>query len=348
MKRSRVVLIASAGCVIFLLLAYPAQASTAAADALRLCGLTLVPSLFPFYTAANFLLAAGLPPAGKRVSGWMRRLFGLPGEAAPALVLGLLGGYPVGASVTAELYRQGSLTKQEAVSLSRFANNAGPAFIIGAAGLAVFRSAKTGLLLYGIHILSALLTGLILRRNSDPPVRIRRSPAIQNTDTAQALPKAISASVQSMLMICAYVVFFSVVLAVIRSIAPIGKCLSALSVRCPACEAMLSGFAELSCGILSLQKVPCPSAWIAASVLLGWGGICVFFQSASVLSSAGLPARQCLGGKLTQSVIAGMLSCLCCALNARNGKYLLCFPIFVFILLGIVKFGGRKKASRLL
>lgn len=347
MKKHRFLLIAAAS-VMLLLLIFPGQAKSAAADALRMCGMTLVPSLFPFYVAADLFLAAGLPPAGKRLDAVMRRLFGLPGEAAPALLLGLLGGYPIGASVTAGLYRQGVLTKQEAVTLSRFSNNAGPAFIIGAAGLAVFQSVKLGLLLYAIHAASAVITGILLREKNDSHIRKRRMTQTQSGSITQALPEAVSAAAQSMLMICAYVVFFSVVLAVIRAFPPVGHLFSVVSNRLPVCEAALSGIAELSCGILALQGAPRFSALVTASVLLGWGGICVFFQSASVLSAAGLPVKQCIKGKLTQAGIAGALSCACCAAASHSGSFFLGFSVFLLISLCICKIGGRKAVSRLI
>lgn len=347
MKKHRFLLIAAAS-VMLLLLIFPAQAKSAAADALRMCGVTLIPSLFPFYAAADLFLAAGLPPAGKQLDAVMRRLFGLPGEAAPALMLGLLGGYPIGASVTAGLYRQGVLTKQEAVTLSRFSNNSGPAFIIGAAGLAVFQSVKLGLLLYAIHAVSAVITGILLREKADFHLRTRRLVQTQSGSITQALPEAISAAAQSMLMICAYVVFFSVVLAVLRAISPIKHLFSALSLRFPVSEAVLSGAAELSCGILALQGAPRFPALVTASVLLGWGGICVFFQSASVLSAAGLPAKQCVKGKLTQALVAGALSCVFCAAASHSGSFFLGFTVFLLFSLGICKIRGRKATPRLI
>ena len=55
--------------------------------------------------------------------------------AAGALVLGLAGGYPVGARTAAELYAQGALTRDEAERLLTFWNNANPAFLLSGLGL---------------------------------------------------------------------------------------------------------------------------------------------------------------------------------------------------------------------
>lgn len=346
-KRSRIFSLGAAAVLVLLLL-FSAEAKAAAVSALKLCGSTLLPSLFPFYAAANLLVYAGLPPVGKPVDALMRRLFGLPGAAAPALLLGLLGGYPVGASVAADLYRQGQLTKEEAVTLSCFANNAGPAFILGAAGLAVFDSASIGFLLYAIHAVSAVLTGLAMRRPFADSSVLPKPSAAEDKPVSEVLPTAILAAVRSMELICAFVVLFSVLLAVLKSLSTVRAVLRAAVRILPTAEALLSGTAELSCGILLLQGTPQAAALITASFLLGWGGLCVFLQSAAVLSAAGLPSRQCLVSKLIQALIAAGLTCLFCAIRRHTMKFLPEFAVFSLILLCILRFRGRKTKNSLL
>ena len=58
----------------------------------------------------------------------------------------------------------GAVSREEAERLLGFCNNSGPAFIVGAVGAGIFGSPSVGLALYGIHILAAVLTGLLLRR----------------------------------------------------------------------------------------------------------------------------------------------------------------------------------------
>lgn len=337
----------AAAAVIILLTAYSAAAKAAASAALAVCGAALVPSLLPFYIAANLLLNIGLPSGGKVISTVMRKIFRLPATAAGVLVLGLVGGYPVGAAAAASLYRQGSISKDEAMHLSAFCNNAGPAFIIGAAGLSVFGSASVGLRLYAIHAVSALMTGLIFRAKSEP------TQAGRPTDTAhcglgKALPQAVGTAAKSMLMICGYMVFFSAVLAGIRELPPIRQFSVLLSARFPVGGALLSGVCELSCGIMRLSGCPKTLSLITASVLLGFGGICVMLQSASVFAAVDLPITKMLLGKLTQALIAGLLTCVTCFIPACLllvfSTVLLVFPFFLMIL----KNGTRKKQHNLL
>ena len=136
-----------------------------AAEALALCGRSVVPALFPFLVLSSLLVSLGF---GELVSpylaGLMTPLFRLPGCASSALLLGLAGGYPIGAQTAARLYQEGSLTRGEAERLLAFCNNSNPVFLISVLGAGVFGSVRAGVWLWLIHILAALLTGLVFRR----------------------------------------------------------------------------------------------------------------------------------------------------------------------------------------
>lgn len=138
-------------------------AVSAAGRGLQLCLETVVPSLFPFLVAARLFTGSGAAQWCARVLGpVMGPAFGLPSNGAAAVVLGLLGGYPVGAQTAASLYGSGQLTRKEAEQLLAFCSNAGPAFIFGMVG-GLFGSGKIAAVLFAIHIISAVLTGLAFR-----------------------------------------------------------------------------------------------------------------------------------------------------------------------------------------
>lgn len=110
------------------------------------------------------LTALPLPTPGRRADRLFRALFGVRAACLPALLTGLLGGYPAGAAVVTELYRAGALSKAEAERALCFCNNSGPGFFAGLIGTAVLGDVRRGLILYGLHALSALMTGLLLPR----------------------------------------------------------------------------------------------------------------------------------------------------------------------------------------
>ena len=89
-----------------------------AAEALILCGKSVIPALFPFLVVSSLLIALGFGEwVSPYLAGLMAPLFRLPGLASSALFLGLVGGYPIGAQTAADLYCQRLLTREEAERL---------------------------------------------------------------------------------------------------------------------------------------------------------------------------------------------------------------------------------------
>ena len=140
----------------------PAACAEGVRDGLSLAAGRALPALVPFFLASGLLVRTGFAETfGRLLARPLARLYRLPPAAASAVLLGLTGGYPVGAATTAELLEQGALRREEAARVNLFCNCASPGFCIGLVGLGVFGSARTGAVLYGIHALSALLAGLL-------------------------------------------------------------------------------------------------------------------------------------------------------------------------------------------
>ena len=65
----------------------------------------MVPALFPFLAVSSLLVSLGFGEwVSPHLAGVMGPLFRLPGQASSALLLGLVGGYPIGAKTAADLY----------------------------------------------------------------------------------------------------------------------------------------------------------------------------------------------------------------------------------------------------
>ena len=289
------------GVFLFLLILAlrPEAAKAGAVSGLQLCGAILIPSLFPFSVCAGILVRMGFGERpGRRMGAMMRRLFRLPGEAALPLLLGFLGGYPLGAQILADQVRAGILSRDDGVRLSAFCCNAGPGFLLGAVGTGVLGSARLSVVLLLIHVTSALTSGFLLRGGGSPVLRR----AISRRDFlpfSAALPEAVTAAAEGMLRLTGTVVLFSVGNRLL---------LDPISVLPIWAKALIRGSLELSGGILSLQTAARPVAFLISAVLLGWGGFCVHMQSALYFRSAGLPMRRYLFGKALQALISGILA----------------------------------------
>lgn len=275
-----------------------AHVRASAAEALVLCGTSVVPALFPFLVISSLLVSLGFGEwLSPYLAGLMTPLFRLPGLASSAFVLGLVGGYPIGAQTAADLYRERLLTREEAERLLTFCNNSNPVFLISVLGSGVFGSVRTGVWLWLIHILSALLVGIFFRGHGK--VRGCQRLAKETSCRAVSLPSAFVTTVRNsaagMLSVCAFVTLFYVAAS---PLAHLGEHLGPL----------LVGILEL----FSLTPLLTPDrfGFILAAGCVGWGGLSVFCQTAAALDGTDLSLRSCLFGKLTQGALSALLAAL--------------------------------------
>ena len=153
-----------AAAALLALLGWPEAASGGVRGGLATCGGVIIPSLFPFFVLSAAVSELGIPQRlARRLAEPMSRLFGVSGAGASALVLGVLGGYPLGAASAADMAGRGVITPEECSRLLGFCNNSGPAFLVGAAGVGVFGSVRAGIALYACHVAAAVTAGVLMR-----------------------------------------------------------------------------------------------------------------------------------------------------------------------------------------
>lgn len=301
MKKFRAALPALALAAAFAaLLRFPQEASAAVTEGLRLSVSVLIPSLFPFFICVNLTSALGLTGVLARVfAPVMRRMFHVSGAGCTAVLCGAAGGYPSGAQCVAALYREGQLSRAEAEYLLLFCNNAGPAFLFGAVGTVLGIGMTGCLLLWGIHLLSALVIGLVNRPKEAPNAAL---PHVQRANASGAVVEAVRSAGQAVLQITMFVAAFSVLARLLTMAAahilPDGVC------------TVLTGMLELSGGIAALANLPIALRWklALASFFLGFGGLCVWMQTQAVLAPAGLSGCGMLLAKLAQGLLAALIT----------------------------------------
>ena len=301
MKKIRAALKALALAAAFVaLLCVPGAVSAAVTDGLRLSVSVLIPSLFPFFICINLTNALGLTGILARTfTPIMRKMFHVSGAGCSAVICGAIGGYPSGAQCVASLYRTDQLSRAEAEYLLLFCNNAGPAFLFGAVGAVLGIGTRGCLLLWGIHLLSALIIGLLNRPSALPDAAC---PSAARESSSGAFVNAVRNAGQAVFQITMFVAAFSVLTRLLTMAAarilPDGAC------------TVLTGMLELSGGIAALTGLPVAQRWklVLASFFLGFGGLCVWMQTKAVLAPAGLSSRGMLPAKLAQGLLAALMT----------------------------------------
>ncbi|MDO4287181.1 MAG: hypothetical protein Q4C40_05595 [Eubacteriales bacterium] len=304
------------GSLLFLLLLcrYSTNCAEAVRSALQLCLTSAIPSLFPFFAASSLAISCGLAQSlGILFSPVMRRCFHLPGCGAAALFLGFLGGYPAGARMATELWHSKLCTREEAEALAAVCNNTGPAFLIGMCGCGLFHSLALGLFLYTVHILSALLTAFLLRPKT-LPVSVSSPNLPEELPFCRLLTQSVLSAGRSCLMISAFILFFSVILCLLRltgvlsaacsSIAPL---FHTIGLSASGTQSVFTGCMELTQGLAGLTESAgsIPARLTAVSFLCAFGGCSVLFQTAAAVE--GMRVSQCIRGKCIHACLSALL-----------------------------------------
>lgn len=300
------------------LVLYPAQSMEAGREGLNLCANVILPSLFPFFVLSTLVVELGLAHClGQALERLMWPLFRIRGSGVSALVLGFVGGYPVGARTAIQLYEKGQLSRSEVQRLLAFCNNSGPAFILGVVGAGVFGSGRIGLVLYLVHVAASLCVGLLFRfqgSRSPAPTQRRSNAPIHTVRFSAAFTHSIKTAFSSVLNICAFVLFFTVVLRLltlcgIMDAAVHLLCTLPLPLSPPTARQLLMGLVEVSSGVTSLIGTGSVGGRVSmAAFMLGWAGLCVHCQVLSFLADSDLSAFSYLMGKALHGVLSALFT----------------------------------------
>jgi len=289
LRHFRVLIVLSA---MTLLIFDPSTASTGATAGMKTCLEVIIPSLFPFFIISTYLNASllGLSIPGIHALG---RLLHIPAGGEGILLVGLLGGYPVGAQAIAQAYQQGSIDRRTASILLGYCNNAGPAFIFGI-GSRIFSSFRIIMMLWVIHVFSALFTGMLLPK-PDADMKLRYC------GIKPSITRSLKDSVRITAEICGWVIVFKVIILYVAKFIQLNTQSTA--------SICLSGILELSNGCIQLTAIEFESIrFLLCSIFLAFGGICVMLQTVSVTAKLGIGFY--IPGKIMQICFSIILSAL--------------------------------------
>ena len=273
-----------------LLLTLRTRISEAIISGLSVCGNVLIPSLFPFMILSSFAVKSDIfSLLNPLVAPFMNRFLKLPAVCFPCLFFGFTGGYPVGASITAQLYESGKITRKDAVHLLSFCVNAGPAFVVTAVGEKILGSEKAGVIILVSVCLSSVVTGLLFslfKRKTEYEYMITS----EKNSLSQALAESVSASSAGIVSVCAWVSAFSAISVLVSSF-----------IKNETARLVYSAFSEITTGIASAAKlggIPLVSAAVS------FGGICVMCQLFPIIKKCGVRVCEYLAYRIVNAVLS--------------------------------------------
>ncbi len=252
------------------LIIYPKDTANGIKQGFQLLGNSLIPALFPFMVLSSYISESNISRIiSKFFEKPFNKIFRTSGYGIVPLVLGLLGGYPVGAKTVAEFYTEGKISRNDAGRLLYWCINPSPAFAVTAVGTFMLGNTGSGFLLYASCVLASLTIGFFCRFLSNG--EISQIKEAENDPNRNIFVKSVSNGSEGMFSVCGWVLTFSV--------------LSSL------CEALKLPY-TLSCIIKSVGEVTtgCKNALSAElsipviAGILGFGGFAVICQCATYSS----------------------------------------------------------------
>lgn len=320
---------------VFFLIIFPKTSFDAASSGVNLWFNIVLPSLLPFFIGSELLIRLGFVNfLGTILEPVTRKIFNVSGSGAFAIVMGFTSGYPSGAKIVSDLSNKKLCTKIECERLLAFTNNSGPLFILGAIAIGMFQNPKLGVILALSHYSAAITLGILFRfykrnKNSEKSLNITHEKVTikralkemkkfrehENDSFGALIGESIIKSMNLLLIIVGFIVFFSVLIALLNQLKIISMLsilvsylLKPLNIDRDLISACISGFFELTSGakMIAATNATIIQKSVATSLILGWAGICIHLQVISIISKTNINPKPYLCAKFAHGIISSI------------------------------------------
>jgi len=279
------------------------------------------PGLLPYLVLFELITAFGLTHAiGALIHPATSRLLKLPGESAVVLVLGWLGGQPLGAEAAARLRKQELITKSQGQRLLALAHMPNPMFMLIVIGSGFLHKPAIGVMIAAAVWLSAIWLLVVLSLFSSDPHAAKRSKEPRASLLRQAayamhaarlqdgrsfgkvLGDAVAAGVQKLLTIGGFILFAAVLAKLFELLlAPILANLELPFISQALFESHLGAYA------VSLWQTPGSNGLLNAAAIaaaLAWSGLSGILQVSHAINGTDLKLQPFIAARLLHSLHA--------------------------------------------
>lgn len=259
-------------------------------DGMELAVRSVIPSSFPFMVISDLYVSYGYPERITCLRRLASRVFGLPTAALGALVCGNVGGFPIGAKITAELYRRGEIDRESAQRLIALSSNPSVAFVVGAVGLGMYSDMRVGIVLLLSLYISSCVCGFLTKRK-----RADFSFNANNTRQNYSFVASVKSAGAGCIGVISFVSLFSVVVGLIKN-----------HLQFKPLAYLIIAFCEVTnaAKIFSDPTLFSPVISLALTAFsLGFGGVSVLMQNAIFTEGSGLGMKKYALIKLMQGVV---------------------------------------------
>ena len=326
--------------LLLLFVCFPHTVSNGAAAGLMLWFKIVIPALLPFLLFAVFFFKLGVTDfVSSLLYPVFHALYGISKNGCYPVLIGFLSGYPLGAKMTADTYKDGRIGHDEAQYILGFCNNASPMFLLEYVGiqctsskipclfwvcvtLSAFLGARVDLFLMsvkravknkdkqdalfgGTSLQCAELESLTKKNDKNCRAQLKdmaddkKNLNKRSTGIIDVLDESITDCCETLVKIGGYMILFSVLLAVLQQLLPLSG-----DNGC-----FLASILEITTGANAMKQCALPLL-LRDSVLCGFcafGGLSSTAQTASVVRGSGLSMVSYLFVKVRQAVLAAVI-----------------------------------------
>lgn len=263
---------------------------------------TVLPTLFPFILICNLLISTSAIDVLLRfISPLFCRFFRVTPYGAFAVLCGFLCGYPMGAKVTADLYRQKRIEKEEASYLLAFCNNTSPMFILSFLVMQTLKDNRLKLPVLGILTLSPMIISFLQPVKRAHKIQKKLIlPVAKKQPFFDVLDFSISNALESITKVGAYIIMFAVFTELFQQL-PLKD--SPFRLLFLASLEITNGITMLSGSSLSQTAI-----FILCLAETSFGGLCAAAQTASMIKGTDIPISVYLRKKLATALVTSLLA----------------------------------------
>lgn len=284
--------------LLFEILFHKALIAEAISYSLHIWVTTLIPSMFPFFVISDILIRYHIT---NYIPKWLKKtftwLFRVSEPVLSIFFLSCLSGFPSNARTTKILYDEKVISSEEASQALMFTHFANPLFILSTVAVFFLGNEKYGYIILVAHYFGNIVLGVATRfmRKSDSINYTPKDDKSQNFSSV--LMRAISSSIDTLLMILGSLTCFLVLASLII------KHLSVSNYN----SALIKGILEITMGLKSLSLLNIEDYYkvIISTMFLSFGGLSVHLQVLSQLVDTDINYHPFFVARVFHALISG-------------------------------------------
>lgn len=295
----------------YAVLSQPLETAFHVKSALRLCALTVIPSLYIYMVLASLMSELLIcVRVQSRVSKLFSRIFNIEDVLLPVCIFGYIFGSPASTGAIGKLYSEGAVSKSGAQKAILITANCSSGFILSVLS-ALLSDAFMPALILTINILSSLTVYFLLFREKSENFTKVQYKKKSYSRISDSFCTSLSQSGLQVIKMCGFIVFFYVISSMVTDRITSSETASSF----------LKCFLEVSSGIISVSAVSCNISIVILSFATSFCGLSILLQIKSTASYYGLETKRLIFFKFLTSLVSSIYTVLALFLMAKFKMY---------------------------